>query len=172
MGEATSQIQLVSAEVCPFAQRSRLVLLEKKLSFELVEINLDNKPDWFTNISPYSKVPVLLHGDTAIYESTVINEYLDEIAPEPNLLPKSPQQRAHARIWIDFDNSRIVPIFYKFMLCFRGYRHQIRLQAAIGSILPGCLLRCRGKTMHTVWLPDEIIKMHPVILNKGLVTNR
>ena len=52
MGEATSQIQLVSAEVCPFAQRSRLVLLEKKLSFELVEINLDNKPDWFTNISP------------------------------------------------------------------------------------------------------------------------
>ena len=116
MGEATSQIQLVSAEVCPFAQRSRLVLLEKKLSFELVEINLDNKPDWFTNISPYSKVPVLLHGDTAIYESTVINEYLDEIAPEPNLLPKSPQERAHARIWIDFDNSRIVPIFYKVLL--------------------------------------------------------
>ncbi len=116
MGEAISQIQLVSAEVCPFAQRSRLALLEKELSFELVEINLDNKPDWFTNVSPYSKVPVLLHGDTTIFESTVINEYLDEIAPEPNLLPTSPQQRAEARIWIDFDNSRIVPIFYKVLL--------------------------------------------------------
>lgn len=116
MGEAISQIRLVSAEVCPFAQRSRLALLEKELSFELVEINLDNKPDWFTNVSPYSKVPVLLHGDTAIFESTVINEYLDEIAPEPNLLPTSPQQRAEARIWIDFDNSRIVPIFYKVLL--------------------------------------------------------
>lgn len=116
MGEAISQIQLVSAEVCPFAQRSRLALLEKELSFELVEINLDNKPDWFTHVSPYSKVPVLLHGDTAIFESTVINEYLDEIAPEPNLLPTSPQQRAEARIWIDFDNSRIVPIFYKVLL--------------------------------------------------------
>ena len=67
-------------------------------------------------VSPYSKVPVLLHGDTAIFESTVINEYLDEIAPEPNLLPTSPQQRAEARIWIDFDNSRIVPIFYKVLL--------------------------------------------------------
>ena len=116
MGGAINQIRLISAEVCPFAQRCRLALLEKELSFELVEINLDNKPDWFTNVSPYSKVPVLLHGDTAIYESTVINEYLDEIAPEPNLLPKSPQQRAEARIWIDFDNSRIVPIFYKVLL--------------------------------------------------------
>jgi glutathione S-transferase len=116
MGEAISQIRLVSAEVCPFAQRSRLALLEKELPFELVEINLDNKPDWFTNVSPYSKVPVLLHGDTTIFESTVINEYLDEIAPEPNLLPTSPQQRAEARIWIDFDNSRIVPIFYKVLL--------------------------------------------------------
>ncbi len=116
MGGAINQIRLISAEVCPFAQRCRLALLEKELSFELVEINLDNKPDWFTNVSPYSKVPVLLHGDTAIYESTVINEYLDEIAPEPNLLPKSPPQRAEARIWIDFDNSRIVPIFYKVLL--------------------------------------------------------
>ena len=116
MGEAISQNRLVSAEVCPFAQRSRLALLEKELPFELVEINLDNKPDWFTNVSPYSKVPVLLHGATTIFESTVINEYLDEIAPEPNLLPTSPQQRAEARIWIDFDNSRIVPIFYKVLL--------------------------------------------------------
>jgi len=116
MGEAVDQIQLVSAEVCPFAQRSRIALLEKELSFELVEISLDNKPDWFAKVSPYSKVPVLLHGDTAIYESTVINEYLDEIKPGPNLLPESPVRRAYARIWIDFDNTRIVPLFYKVLL--------------------------------------------------------
>ena len=116
MEEAVDQMQLVSAEVCPFAQRSRIALLEKELSFELVEISLDNKPDWFAKVSPYSKVPVLLHGDTAIYESTVINEYLEEIKPGPNLLPESPVQRAHARIWIDFDNTRIVPLFYKVLL--------------------------------------------------------
>jgi glutathione S-transferase len=86
------------------------------MDFELIEINLDQKPEWFEKISPYSKVPVLLHDDAVIYESSVINEYLDEITSSHSLLPSSPLERAAARIWIDFDNAKIIPIFYKILL--------------------------------------------------------
>jgi glutathione S-transferase len=58
----------------------------------------------------------LLHGDAVIYESSVINEYLDEITSSHSLLPSSPLERAAARIWIDFDNAKIIPIFYKILL--------------------------------------------------------
>ncbi|MBL6941403.1 MAG: glutathione S-transferase N-terminal domain-containing protein, partial [Rhodospirillales bacterium] len=54
-----SELQIISATVCPYAQRTRMVLQEKNLEFEVVEIDLKNKPDWFNDVSPYSKVPVL-----------------------------------------------------------------------------------------------------------------
>ena len=61
-----TDLRLVSAEVCPYAQRTRLVLLEKGLEAETVEIDLRNKPGWFGEVSPYGKVPVLLHGQARI----------------------------------------------------------------------------------------------------------
>ena len=106
-----SEITIYSAVVCPFAHRSRLVLLEKGIDFELVEIDLQNKPANFTEISPYSKVPVIKHGNERVWESAIINEYLDEVFPEPSLLPKDAISRAQARIWIDFANTRFVPAF-------------------------------------------------------------
>lgn len=54
--------EIYSASVCPFAQRSRMVLLEKGVDFELTEINLQEKPVWFAEISPQGKVPVLKQG--------------------------------------------------------------------------------------------------------------
>jgi glutathione S-transferase len=110
------QIQIYSAAICPFAQRSRMVLLTKGIEFELTEIDLDNKPDWFSQISPYGKVPVVKHGENRIWESAVINEYLDEVFPEPPLMPESPGKRAIARIWIDFANTRFTTAFYKLLL--------------------------------------------------------
>jgi glutathione S-transferase len=109
-------IELISSSTCPFAQRSRMVLLTKRADFKFTEISLDNKPDWFFEISPYAKVPVLRHGDSVLYESSVINEYLDEVLPNPPLLPQSPSRRALARIWIAFANDRMVPHVYKMML--------------------------------------------------------
>jgi len=109
-------LTLYSAEVCPFAQRSLILLIEKGVEYDHVEIDLRNKPDDFETISPYSKVPVLLDGETRVYESAIINEYLDEILPEPPFMPGDPGQRARARIWIDFDNTRFVPAFYKVLL--------------------------------------------------------
>ena len=109
-------VDIVSAGTCPFAQRTRMVLLEKGIDFSLTEIDLDAKPAWFLAISPYAKVPVIRHGDAVVWESAVINEYLEEVFPEPPLLPREPVQRAQARVWIDFANSRMVPHVYKMML--------------------------------------------------------
>jgi len=111
-----AQVDIVSAGTCPFAQRTRMVLLEKGIDFSLTEIDLDAKPDWFLEISPYAKVPVIRHGDAVLWESAVINEYLEEAYPEPALLPRDPVRRAQARIWIDFANTRMVPHVYKMML--------------------------------------------------------
>ena len=109
-------IDIVSAGTCPFAQRTRMVLLEKGVDFSLTEIDLDAKPAWFLAISPYAKVPVIRHGDAVVWESAVINEYLEEVFPEPALLPRDPVRRAQARVWIDFANNRMVPHVYKMML--------------------------------------------------------
>lgn len=109
-------VKLYSASVCPFAHRTRLTLLEKKVNFELVAIDLNNKPSWFSEVSPYGKVPVIEHNNYSIWESAIINEYLDEAFPEPALMPKTPEERAAARIWIDFANSKLVPAYYKVLL--------------------------------------------------------
>jgi glutathione S-transferase len=102
-----SEIEIYSAALCPFAHRVRLTLIEKGISFELIEIDLHNKPANFLEISPYGKVPVLKHGDNRVWESAIVNEYLEEAFPEPPLLPKEPIQRAQARIWINFADTRL-----------------------------------------------------------------
>jgi glutathione S-transferase len=110
-----STIQLYFAKASTFSQRTRVVLLEKGIDFTPIEIDLQNKPDGFTQISRYGKVPAIKHGDVKIYESAIINEYLDEVFPEPPLLPSDPGTRAIARIWIDYANTRLVPAFNKFL---------------------------------------------------------
>jgi glutathione S-transferase len=108
-----SEIKLYSARACPYAHRTRLVLGEKKVGFELIEIDLANKPAWYGGVSLYGKVPALEHDGARIVESAVINEYLDEVFPEPRLLPREPAKRALARVWIDFANTRLAPAFGK-----------------------------------------------------------
>jgi glutathione S-transferase len=110
-----SNIQLYFAKASTFSQRTRVVLLEKGIDFTPIEIDLQNKPDRYTQISHYGKVPAIKHGDVEIYESAIINEYLDEVFPEPPLLPRDPANKAIARIWIDYANTRLVPAFNKFL---------------------------------------------------------
>lgn len=105
-------IELFSARVCPYAHRSRLVLMEKGIDFTLTEIDLSNKSERFLQVSAYGKVPALLHNEVEIYESAIINEYLEEVFPDPVLLPRSAARRAYARIWIDYCNSRFTTDSY------------------------------------------------------------
>jgi glutathione S-transferase len=107
-----AKVTLFSARACPYAHRTRLVLAEKKVPFELEEIDLQNKPAWFdTRVSAYGKVPALEHEGAHIWESAVINEYLEEVFPTPALLPAEPGRRAVARIWIDYANTRFTSAF-------------------------------------------------------------
>src|SRR4051812_3460014 len=100
-------IELYSAILCPFAHRTRLTLAEKGLEARLIEINLRNKPHWFAALSPHGKVPLLKVGADCIWESAVIDEYLDEAFPQPALLPRDPLTRARVRAWIRFADTRL-----------------------------------------------------------------
>ncbi len=101
------KIELISFELCPFVQRSVITLLYKKVKFDTTYIDLTKKPDWFLKISPIGKVPVVKVDDNdVLFESAVINEYLDEITP-PMLLPKNPLEKAKLRAWIEFASATI-----------------------------------------------------------------
>ena len=106
------KIELITAEVCPYAQRTHMALIEKGLAFERREVDLANKPDWFQKVSPYSKVPVVKIGEKVVWESSIINEFIDESFPDRPMMPKDPYLRAQARIWIDFCNTRWVEHTY------------------------------------------------------------
>jgi glutathione S-transferase len=110
-----TNLQLYFAKGSTFSQRTRVVLLEKGINFTGIEIDLQNKPETFTQISAYGKVPAIKHGEIEIYESAIINEYLEEVFPEPALLPKDLGAKAVARIWIDYANTRLVPAFNKLL---------------------------------------------------------
>ncbi len=76
--------QLISFVLCPFVQRSVITLKEKQVPFDITYVDLQNLPDWFNAISPMGKVPVLrVDEKRVLFESAVINEYLDETNPPP-----------------------------------------------------------------------------------------
>lgn len=99
-------LTLVSHALCPYVQRVAIVLLEKDLPFERIDIDLDAKPDWFLARSPLGKTPLLLAGDEAIFESAVICEYLDEVHA-PALHPAEPLARARERAWVEHASSTL-----------------------------------------------------------------
>lgn len=95
-------LTLVSFEVCPFVQRAAILLQEQGRPYEIKYIDLRNKPDWFLEISPNGKVPVLKVDDGSLFESAVILEYLDETSDGDRLLSTEPFARAQQRMWISF----------------------------------------------------------------------
>ncbi len=95
---------LISHPLCPYVQRVAIALAEKGVPFERTTIDLADKPDWFLKISPLGKTPVLVVGQTAIFESAVILEFLEETQPNP-LHPAAALERARHRSWIEFASS-------------------------------------------------------------------
>src|SRR5216117_3240043 len=99
-----ARLKLISHKLCPYVQRAVIALTEKGVAFERIDIDLANKPDWFLALSPLGKTPVLLVGDTAIFESAVILEYLED-TQAPSLHPADPLARAEHRAWIEFGSA-------------------------------------------------------------------
>jgi glutathione S-transferase len=99
-----SKLRLISHHLCPYVQRAVISLTEKQVPFERIDIDLANKPEWFKAISPLGKTPVLQVGETAIFESAVILEYLEETLPH-HLHPPEALNRAENRSWIEFGSA-------------------------------------------------------------------
>jgi len=106
----SEKLKLISHKLCPYVQRAVISLTEKGVPFERIDIDLDNKPDWFLKISPLGKVPVLQVGDKVVFESAVILEYLEETQPKP-LHPKDPLTRAEHRAWMEFGSAVLADIW-------------------------------------------------------------
>jgi len=99
-----ASLKLISHKLCPYVQRALIALTEKGVPFERIDVDLANKPDWFLGISPLGRTPVLQVGDTAIFESAVILEYLEETQPRP-FHPADPLRRAEHRCFLKRRNS-------------------------------------------------------------------
>src|ERR1700690_598482 len=89
---------LYSGTIDPYSHRCRIVLFEKGMDFEVIDVDLHNKAEDLAVINPYGKVPVLVERDLVLYESNIINEYIDERFPHPQLMPADPVMRARARL--------------------------------------------------------------------------
>lgn len=102
-----SRHHLISHALCPYVQRVAITAAEKGVALDRTDIDLSDKPEWFLDLSPTGKTPVLSvvdanHARHALFESAAICEYLDETGPAPRMLPADPVGRARHRAWIEF----------------------------------------------------------------------
>ena len=95
-----SSMTLFSDAKDQYSHRVRMVLAEKGVTVDIVDVDPNNKPEDLAEINPYNSLPTLLDRDLVLYEANVIMEYLDERFPHPPLLPVYPVQRALSRLWI------------------------------------------------------------------------
>jgi len=91
---------LYSGTTCPFSHRCRIVLFEKGMDFEIKDVDLQEKPEDIAVMNPYNQVPILVERDLTLYESNIINEYIDERFPHPQLMPADPVMRARTRLFL------------------------------------------------------------------------
>lgn len=108
---------LYSMAVCPYAQRTEILLRVKGIDYEAIQIDISQpRPPALLAVNPLGKVPVLIHRDRALNESSIINEYLDEVYPDTPLLPADPYQRAQSRLLIDYCNSQFSANHYRLLM--------------------------------------------------------
>lgn len=93
-------MRLYSGTSDPYSHRCRIVLYEKGMDFEVIDVDLMNKAEDVAAINPYGKVPVLVERDLVLYEANIINEYIDERFPHPQLMPPDPVMRGRARLFL------------------------------------------------------------------------
>lgn len=89
---------LYSRADCPLSHRVRIVLSEKGISADIVDVDINNPPEDLIDINAYNTVPTLVDRDLVLYDSLIIMEYLDERFPHPPLMPVDPVSRARTRM--------------------------------------------------------------------------
>ena len=104
-------MNLYSGTTCPFSHRCRIVLFEKGMDFQVIDVDLFNKPEEMAAINPHNRVPVLVERDLVLFEPNIINEYIDERFPHPQLMPGDPVDRARVRLFLlNFEKELFVHV--------------------------------------------------------------
>ena len=109
-----NQVYLYNMRFCPYAQRTMLVLLDKKVNFNVININLKKKPDWFV-AETFGLVPVILYKDDIIPESLITSDLADELFPGAALTPADPVAKAKDRVVLEIF-GKVISNFYKTLL--------------------------------------------------------
>ena len=144
-------LKLYDSPSSPFCRRVRIALAEKGLHYERISVDLgkkENRRPEYLKMNPYGKVPVLVDGDATVYESAIINEYLDEQHPDPPLMPKDPALRARVRILVDYCDQH-----------FAGPLRALRLelQKPEGDRDRAVIAEAEGRIKSSLqWLDEEI----------------
>jgi len=107
--------ELVSNYLCPYTQRAAIQLAEKGLNYQRTYIDLANKPEWFLQVSPLGKVPLLRVRGATVFETAVICEYIEDVEPAVPMHPADPLERARHRSWTEFASAIIVDVFGFYM---------------------------------------------------------
>ncbi|HEX4931091.1 MAG TPA: glutathione S-transferase family protein [Gaiellaceae bacterium] len=143
-------LTLYDAARCPFCARVRIVLAEKGVPYEAVEIDLADRPAWLYEKNPLGKVPVLEEDGWPLPESAVIDEFLNERYPEPPLWPADPGERAAGRLLVSrFDGFSAA--YYAFRRDREGGRAAFDAELAA---LDGLLQRMEYLTVRAFGLAD------------------
>jgi glutathione S-transferase len=144
--------KLISFKICPFVQRSVILLNEKGVDYDIEYIDVENPPEWFKEISPTGKVPLLEVGGQALFESAVISEYLDEVNP-PSIHPEDPLLKAQNRAWVEYTSSAYMG-FFKYIMAGKQEASE-KMAAELKSDLAGLE---KAKTQ-TPWFNGEDFSM-------------
>ncbi len=95
-----SSMTFYSDGKCQYSHRVRIVLAEKGVTVETIDVDPNSKPEDLATLNPYNSLPTLVDRDLVLYESNIMMEYLDERFPHPPLFPVYPVARAQSRLWI------------------------------------------------------------------------
>ena len=129
-------LKLYDSPECPFCQKTRIVLAEKDLTYEIVPVDLkagDQKRPEFLKLNPFGKVPVMIDDEVIVYDSTIINEYLEDEYPHPQLMPADSAARARVRTFEDYADNAFLAVTSTIMRELRkpeGERDQEKLATA------------------------------------------
>jgi glutathione S-transferase len=134
-------LKLYDCAESPFCQKTRIVLAEKDLSYETIPVNLkagEQKSPDFLKLNPFGTVPVLIDDEVIVYDSTIIDEYLEDEYPHPELMPNDSAARARVRTLEDYaDNAfiRVTDVILEEMRKPEAERNGERLNAARQQVL-------------------------------------
>ena len=131
---ADDPIRVYSMTICPFAQRTRLHLELLGLRYELENLDICRpRPDWFLALNPAGQVPVLVRGDDIVCDSSIIAEYLQEVATAPLAFGATPAERARQRAFVKFVDGRFVPALYLLMAAQTPAERTQRIDGALAT---------------------------------------